>query len=481
MDKITKKLEENSRLKHNIENCKKRIAGKTKDASKDATVKRSRNLKGKEKEREDQTDDDSESEPMGMAVTKASYHTSKENYPLRKSFLLDSAATEHICNDKSRLTNYRVAKPGEHVIAGDRKVPISGYGTMTVHCKPANGKKECRIEARNAHYIPTFHTNLISYDKAMEQGIYWDSKKGVLTKNDKPKCYVFKRHGQWLLEYRPVDDPIDDCTSDSNTGDSNEGEEVKRALETESTRSAANKSMKVIRISDVDFDKLYNPNEPFVEELITEPVDKTATPTPRISPESDNTTDIDSDSCSDSELEETEESDSEDSTPADKGKSTTPEPLSMPESTPTPDPHTHNPTPSTPSVSDLRGPPSAVDSPEEMPGFCSAFATEIYLKDDDQRDSNLRDNLPKEPHLHKDLSATLTRLGLQQMPEKPCLYYNKYIFVISFADDILIQNRPIHRQQPQEMKSVIRDRTLGKLSYIEKIISRYKLQFTKPP
>jgi Pol polyprotein len=110
-------------------------------------------------------------------------------------FLLDSAATEHICNDKSRLTNYRVAKPGEHVIAGERKVPISGYGTMTVHCKPANGKKESRI-ARNAHYIPSGpfipYTNLISYDKAMEQGIYWDRKKGILTKNDKPKCYVFR-------------------------------------------------------------------------------------------------------------------------------------------------------------------------------------------------------------------------------------------------------------------------------------------------
>jgi hypothetical protein len=73
-------------------------------------------------------------------------------------------------------------------------------------------------------------------------------------------------HRQWLLEYRSVDDPINDCTSDSNTGDSNEGEEVKTALATESTQSAINKSMKVIRISDIDFDKLYNPNEPFVEE-----------------------------------------------------------------------------------------------------------------------------------------------------------------------------------------------------------------------
>jgi hypothetical protein len=73
-------------------------------------------------------------------------------------------------------------------------------------------------------------------------------------------------------------------------------------------------------IRDVDFDenKLYNPDEPFVEELITEPVDKTATPTPRIFSKSDNPAGIDSDSSSDSELEETEESDCEDSTPANK-------------------------------------------------------------------------------------------------------------------------------------------------------------------
>jgi hypothetical protein len=53
---------------------------------------------------------------------------------------------------------------------------------MTVHCKPANGKKECRIEARNAHYIPAFHTNLISYDKAMEQGIFGIARKAFLPK-----------------------------------------------------------------------------------------------------------------------------------------------------------------------------------------------------------------------------------------------------------------------------------------------------------
>jgi hypothetical protein len=56
LDKIAKNLEENSRLKHYIENCKKRIAGKTEDASKDATVRRSRNSTDKEKE--GQADDD---------------------------------------------------------------------------------------------------------------------------------------------------------------------------------------------------------------------------------------------------------------------------------------------------------------------------------------------------------------------------------------------------------------------------------------
>ncbi|KAN0083516.1 hypothetical protein V8E54_002604 [Elaphomyces granulatus] len=173
LDKIAKKLEENSRLKHNIENCKKRIAGKTEDASKDATVRRSRNSTDKEKE--GQTDDD-------LTLIRRSWSTVSPN-------------------------------PVKHVIAGERKDPISGYVTMTVHCKPANGKKECRIEAHNAHYIPTFHTNLISYDKAtiLEQGDY-----KTLTRAKK------RRPG---------------------------------ALATESTQSAVNKSMinKVIRISDVGF------------------------------------------------------------------------------------------------------------------------------------------------------------------------------------------------------------------------------------
>jgi hypothetical protein len=96
--------------------------------------------------------------------------------------------------------------PVKHVIAGERKDPISGYVTMTVHCKPANGKKECRIEAHNAHYIPTFHTNLISYDKAtiLEQGIYilgYIARKAFLPKTTN-KNVRFSSVMSWTMAFR---------------------------------------------------------------------------------------------------------------------------------------------------------------------------------------------------------------------------------------------------------------------------------------
>jgi hypothetical protein len=47
-----------------------------------------------------------------------------------------------------------------------------------------------------------------------------------------------------------------------------------------------------------------------------------------------------------------------------------------------------------------------------MPGFCSAFVTGIYLKDDDQRDSSLhRDNLPKEHGSWKEVQRLLNHIS----------------------------------------------------------------------
>src|ERR1700748_603114 len=45
------------------------------------------------------------------------------------------------------------------------------------------------------------------------------------------------------------------------------------------------------------------------------------------------------------------------------------------------------------------------------------------------------------------LAATLRRLGLQESAEEPCLFYNQYIIVIFYVDDIARFYHPKHRAQ----------------------------------
>jgi hypothetical protein len=75
-------------------------------------------------------------QPSAHAVTKpttltdrAAYSTTE--YKLRDSVLLDSAASDHITNDSKRLTSYRPVEE-EFVWSGNTKIPILGYGTMSV-------------------------------------------------------------------------------------------------------------------------------------------------------------------------------------------------------------------------------------------------------------------------------------------------------------------------------------------------------------
>ncbi|KAF2453255.1 hypothetical protein BDY21DRAFT_356955 [Lineolata rhizophorae] len=50
-------------------------------------------------------------------------------YTLRNSFLLDSAATIHVCNNLDRFTSYTSTNRSA-VFAGGEQMPIQGYGEV---------------------------------------------------------------------------------------------------------------------------------------------------------------------------------------------------------------------------------------------------------------------------------------------------------------------------------------------------------------
>jgi len=75
--------------------------------------------------------------PKGLlgAITKepgpACFNTSI--YPLHDSFILDTGADTHVCNNRGRFETLRPLNAPEYLHASDSIVAIEGYGTVTVY------------------------------------------------------------------------------------------------------------------------------------------------------------------------------------------------------------------------------------------------------------------------------------------------------------------------------------------------------------
>ena len=102
---------------------------------------------------------------------RSGYSVSESLYPLKDSYILDSGATIHVCNNPSRFINIRPLN-GDILITGDSEVSIEGYGTITVYAKSVKGQEDCILTLNNVVYVPTFYTNLILFNKAIKRQIY---------------------------------------------------------------------------------------------------------------------------------------------------------------------------------------------------------------------------------------------------------------------------------------------------------------------
>ncbi len=52
-------------------------------------------------------------------------------------------------------------------------------------------------------YVPSFHTNVVSFHRVRAQGVHWDTRASQLTYKGKTFATVFEKHGQFVLEYTP--------------------------------------------------------------------------------------------------------------------------------------------------------------------------------------------------------------------------------------------------------------------------------------
>ena len=134
---------------------------------------------------------------------------STDAYPLKNSAILDSATTIHIFNEITRFLDFKTANPGDYVWAGERKVPINGYGTVDVIIKAPNKNQKLTdkiLRIRDVAFCPNFAANLVSLQQLHKRGLWWDNRPGYnhLRRSDFSVVAVLEKHyDQFVLEYIP--------------------------------------------------------------------------------------------------------------------------------------------------------------------------------------------------------------------------------------------------------------------------------------
>jgi len=137
------------------------------------------------------------------ALYESSFATS--SHPLKLSTILDSGTTIHVFNDLSRFLDFRKAPRHHYLIAGNREVPILGYGDVHVQVTRTNTKGILRL--KNVAFCTNFATNLVSFRLLRKKGYYWDNKGDnnfLARRDDSIMATMQEIHGQQVIDYIPL-------------------------------------------------------------------------------------------------------------------------------------------------------------------------------------------------------------------------------------------------------------------------------------
>ncbi|KAJ5343424.1 uncharacterized protein N7506_003248 [Penicillium brevicompactum] len=141
-----------------------------------------------------------------MANTKNNIATTtqdKTSYALQKSWVLDSGASCHVCNDRSRFTSFKPIT--DSIRTGDSQTDVSGIGEVRIRGKrPCTGETVV-IKLSNVLYSPNFLTNLVSLKLLRDHNVKWDADQDILFHHSEGIAKIEFHHGMWVIEHNEME------------------------------------------------------------------------------------------------------------------------------------------------------------------------------------------------------------------------------------------------------------------------------------
>ena len=104
---------------------------------------------------------------------------------------------------------YKLASEDDVLVAGTDIVKIEGWGDIiiTLDCKvtPEIPTGKWPFVLYNIAHVPSFTTNVVSYNRFYDARIFWDSENLCVKYEGVIIGKTARKYSQWLLEYNPMD------------------------------------------------------------------------------------------------------------------------------------------------------------------------------------------------------------------------------------------------------------------------------------
>src|ERR1700712_248158 len=138
------------------------------------------------------------------AALTTDHDNSSFEYELLNSFIFDTGATGHLCNNRARFTEFRTSERAEYVIAGTEVVEIEGWGTVPIRVQCEGFSNGREMVLTNVAYVRNFHTSVVSFKILKDKGMQWNTDTEEVGFYGKIYCKTPQHCGQWLMEYNAL-------------------------------------------------------------------------------------------------------------------------------------------------------------------------------------------------------------------------------------------------------------------------------------
>ena len=121
----------------------------------------------------------------------AAFQTKSVNeykYELCDSFILDTGATGHVCNNRSRFVQFTLVAETDFLIAGNDTIDITGWGDVELRTLCPGWPKGRPLILTNVACVESFHCSVVSFKRLHSLGMEWSSRTQWLEVNNLGYC-----------------------------------------------------------------------------------------------------------------------------------------------------------------------------------------------------------------------------------------------------------------------------------------------------